>query len=84
MDTLNTELEVNARSAVGPLRHVVDDSDLIQQLAILASPLGWRPSAPRVVAALGDLQGPAHQGDRVVGLARSYESERFLGVGAAS
>src|SRR6266481_2609053 len=54
--------------------------DARSEFRVGARPCRWRPLAPRIVAAGGDGQHPAHRGNFVDGLIRVHELERRDGT----
>src|SRR5713226_7542758 len=55
-------------------------ADARREFRVGARPRRWRPLAPRIVAAGGDGQHPAHRGNPVIGLIRVHELERRDGT----
>src|SRR5713226_4154661 len=55
-------------------------ADARREFRVGARPRRWRPLAPRIVAAGGDGQHPAHRGNPVYGLIRVHELERRDGT----
>src|ERR1700732_3844354 len=55
-------------------------ADARREFRVGARPCRWRPLAPRIVAADGDSQYPAHRGNPVDGLIRVHELERRDGT----
>ena len=72
---LSRQLGMDAWGTVGALGHGVDPSDPLQQRRIgLRSGRRW-PPLPSMMATGGDIQQPAHHGDRIAGLVGSHELE---------
>src|SRR6266849_207940 len=55
-------------------------ADARREFRVGARPRRWRPLTPRIVAAGGDGQHPAHRGNPVDGLIRVHELERRDGT----
>src|SRR5229473_3375536 len=55
-------------------------ADARSEFRVGARPCRWRPLTPRIVAAGGDSQYPAHRGNPVDGLIRVQELERRDGT----
>src|SRR5208337_398182 len=79
-DALRGQLGVNARRAVGCARAFMNRLDTQAQFPIGTRSLRARPYTPRIVAAGGDSQHPAHRGNPVHGLIRTHELERRDGT----
>src|SRR5208282_5126175 len=77
---LRGQLGVNARRAVGCARAFMNRLDTQAQFPIGTRSLRARPYTPRIVAAGGDSQHPAHRGNPVHGLIRTHELERRDGT----
>src|SRR5262249_6202019 len=74
------KIDLNAWRTVGAVRGGVRHADLRQQRRILARPPRRRSLRPRIVAAGGETQEPAHGGNRIDGLVLAHESESFGGI----
>jgi hypothetical protein len=61
-----TELAVDPRCSIGASRALVDLSDGVGQIGVLDAPSGGGLVGPGVVAAAGNLGGPAQRRDRVL------------------
>ena len=81
---LGRKLGVNARRAVGAARGGMRSTDLRDQRGVGLGPLRRLPLHPRMIAAGGDAQQPAHRGDRIVGLVIAHEPEPFRGIAFVS
>ena len=66
---------MDAGRPIGTARGRMDLADAPQQRRVRPCPLRGFPAAPRVIAAGGDLQQPAHHGNRIHGLVGSHELE---------
>ena len=75
---------MSSRCPVDAPRTLVDESDTLEEIGILPSPLRGRTCPPCVVATLGDAENTAHHRGRMRRMVRFHESERRLDVPPAS
>jgi hypothetical protein len=75
---------MNARRPVSTARRLVRCPDLCDQRIIFLSTPRRSPLRPRVIAAGGDTQQPAHGGNREGGLILAHEPEPFDGIAFVS
>ena len=78
------QLRVDTRRPLRAVRPPVDRMDQGREPDVLHGPCRRRPPSPRVEAAGGDAQQPAHDPDRIGGLIRFHEPEDRFVFGAVS
>ena len=84
MDPLGRQFGMNPRCAIGAARARMRGADLGHQRRVRPCPPRRLAFRPRVIAAGGDTQQPAHGGDRVVRLVIAHEPEPFGGIAFVS
>ena len=80
LNAVGRKLGMDAWRTVGTVRGSVRHTDLRDQCSVCLCPPRWPPLRPRVVAARGDTQQPAHGDDRVTRLVIAHEPESFGGI----